>query len=422
MAGEDVPDDQDVGAFTGSVYGELVSFVRALRDAGAEVPSNAGVAGAEALAEVGVTDRERTRAALRAAVLARADDRALFDRLFAQFWGRLRDAVGNPESGDGEDAPDDGFSFAADEEPSGAETVDELPEDAGRSGERELSLGEEGADASEVYETSRYSPAGASEAITAQAVTDEAEAAVEAAVARLTSVLATERGRTSERTDAGARPDIRRTLRSSVSTGGVLTDVPERRQKQTAVRGVVFADVSRSMLDVLDREFLVAFLRAVHGDWRSARTFIFDTDVRDVTDAVAADTPAETFDALEAAETAWGGGTRIGHALASVRDTDPDVVDRRTVVVIVSDGLEMGDLEALETAMAWLARRSPLVLWLNPLAKSPGYEPTAAGMDAALPFVDCLYPFAGVEDVRALARDLELYTPRNVGYRASVTE
>jgi uncharacterized protein with von Willebrand factor type A (vWA) domain len=421
MAGEDAADEPNAGLFAESVYGELVSFVRALRAAGAEVPSNASVSAAEALAEAGVTDRERTRAALRAAVLTRADDRTLFDRLFEQFWGRLQDAIGDARSDDGEDAPDDdGFSFAADEAPSEAEVVDELPEESERTGERELSLGEAAGDASEVYETSQYSPIGASESVTALSGTGED--GVEAAVARLTSVLATEAGRSSERANAGLRPDVRRALRTSVSTGGVLTDIPERRQKRTAVRGVVFADVSRSMLDVLDREFLVAFLRAAHSAWRSARTFIFDTDVRDVTDAVAAPTPTETFEALEAAETAWGGGTRIGHALGSVRETNPDVVDRRTVVVIVSDGLEMGDLEDLETAMAWVARRSPLVLWLNPLAKSAEYEPTAAGMAAALPYVDCLYPFADIEDVSALARDLERYPPRNVGYRAGAVE
>jgi len=205
---------------------------------------------------------------------------------------------------------------------------------------------------------------GASESVAATSLS--AEEATAAATERLTGVLATLAGRLPEHTESGSRPDVRRALRSSVATGGVLTSVPELQRRRSEVRGVVFADVSRSMLDVLDRSFLVGFLRAVHQSWRSARSFIFDTDVRDVTDALDAETADATFTALEDAEAAWGGGTRIGHAIESVRRTDPDVVDRRTVAVVLSDGLEMGDLDELESGMAWLARRASLVVWLNP--------------------------------------------------------
>lgn len=402
-----------------AVHGELVTFVRALRAAGAAIPSNASVSAAEALSTVGITDKERTRAGLRAAVLTQADDRELFDRLFERFWERLQDAMraASESASDDvrDDAQDDGFDFPANEAPTDAESVDELPRESGGVSGGDLSLAESAGDPEEIYEMAQYSPAGASEPITETSLSGSEATA--AAVERLTAVLTTQEGRWTERADSGSQPDVRRALRDSVATGGVVTSVPELRRKQTEVRGVVFADVSRSMLDVLDRGFLVEFLRAVHESWRTTRTFIFDTDVREVTDAVDAETPAEMFTALDDAEAAWGGGTRIGHAFESVRGTEPDVVDRRTVAVVISDGLEMGELDDLESGLAWLARRAAFVVWLNPLAKSSDYEPAAAGMAAALPYVDCLYPFTGVEDIDSLARELRLYPPRSVGVR-----
>jgi uncharacterized protein with von Willebrand factor type A (vWA) domain len=51
--------------------------------------------------------------------------------------------------------------------------------------------------------------------------------------------------------------------------------------------------------------------------------------------------------------------------------------------------------------MHTLARRCAGIVWLNPLADTPGYEPTAAGMRAARPLVST---FASVNDVDGFMR------------------
>ena len=58
------------------------------------------------------------------------------------------------------------------------------------------------------------------------------------------------------------------------------------------------------------------------------------------------------------------------------------------MVVICSDGLEVGDPEQLREQMARLSRLAHRIVWLNPLQESPAYEPLARGMAAALPYVD----------------------------------
>ncbi|WP_369335253.1 VWA domain-containing protein [Natrialba sp. PRR66] len=46
---------------------------------------------------------------------------------------------------------------------------------------------------------------------------------------------------------------------------------------------VVLADVSRSILDSIDRGFLLSVLRQLYADRRSVRVFFFDTSLREVT-------------------------------------------------------------------------------------------------------------------------------------------
>jgi uncharacterized protein with von Willebrand factor type A (vWA) domain len=71
------------------------------------------------------------------------------------------------------------------------------------------------------------------------------------------------------------------------------------------------------------------------------------------------------------------------------------------VVVILSDGLDRGEPETLREAMRAVHARARKVVWLNPLLGDPRYEPTARGMEAALPFVDAFLP---AHDLASLER------------------
>lgn len=385
----------------------LVRFVAALRRAGVEVPADGALTAAEALGAVGVDDEATVRTALRAALITRPADIPTFDRLFARFWQQLDDALGEDAPGGVDTASlDGGFAspVAADDAADDAEAAAAGDAD-GVGGSHSGRIGvEEGTRRGDGGGTvARFSPVGESTSVQVESLGlgDDPTPAVR----ELTDALATRPGRRWTPA-ADGRADVRRAMRRSHDTGGVIVEIPERAPRPTTVRGLVLVDVSKSVLDTLDRDFLVRVIRALSAEWRDTRTFLFDTGVTEVTGALSADSAAATIREFDRIEAAWGGGTRIGHAVTTVRETAPTAVDSDTVVLIVSDGLETGDLSRLEDGMAWLDRRAREVFWLNPLAASTEYEPTCRGMAAARPHVDGLFAFAEPADLLDIARQL----------------
>jgi uncharacterized protein len=199
--------------------------------------------------------------------------------------------------------------------------------------------------------------------------------------------------------DRGRRFDLRRTLRASLQTGGEALAARWLRRPRRTARFVLLVDGSRSMSEHARTALRIGV--AMASVTRRVEVFAFSTALRRVTHevrrAASGDVPR-----LDGMHHAWAGGTVIG---GCVRDFlhrfGERMIGRDTVVIIVSDGLDVGASTVLREAMRELHRRSAVVVWLNPLLETPGYEPTAGGMRAARPFVDT---FASVNDLAAFAR------------------
>jgi uncharacterized protein with von Willebrand factor type A (vWA) domain len=113
----------------------------------------------------------------------------------------------------------------------------------------------------------------------------------------------------------------------------------------------------------------------------------------------------------------WSGGTRIGEAIRSFNiEWARRVLSRGPVVLLISDGWDLGDPELLAREIARLQRSVHRLIWLNPLLGSPGYEPLTRGMQAALPFVDDFLPVHNMASLEALALHLNaLSSERGAG-------
>jgi uncharacterized protein len=216
--------------------------------------------------------------------------------------------------------------------------------------------------------------------------------------------LAVPERRTRRRVPAQAgAPDLRRTLRRSFRTGGEPLERSFRARRRRRRRLVLFLDVSGSM-DAYARA-LVLFAHAalrLNPGWEA---FCFGTRLTRVTRALAGPDPDEALQRAAAEVLDWSGGTRIGESLERfLAEGGHGASARGSVVVVCSDGLEVGDPEHLAEQMARLRRLAYRVVWLNPLKEDPAYEPLARGMNAALPYVDLFasgHSLASLEEVAA---------------------
>jgi uncharacterized protein len=195
---------------------------------------------------------------------------------------------------------------------------------------------------------------------------------------------------------AGA-PDLRRTLRRTFRTGGEPVERAWRRRRRKPRRLVLLLDVSGSMADY--SRALLLFAHAVIRADAKWEAFCFGTRLTRVTGALAR---ADADEALRRASEEvfdWSGGTRVGDAVRGLIRTQ---LARGAVVVICSDGLDVGDPEVLREEMARLGRLANRIIWLNPLKEDPAYAPLARGMQLALPHVDAFLSGHNLESLEAI--------------------
>jgi uncharacterized protein len=199
----------------------------------------------------------------------------------------------------------------------------------------------------------------------------------------------------------GRRLDFRRVIHKSVQSGGMPLRLAFRRRREKPFRLIAILDVSGSMSPY--SSFFVRFLRAILDKFHDADAFVLHTRLVHIGDALREPTTERAIERLALMAQGWSGGTRIGESLATFnRSYAAAVLDRRSVVIIVSDGYDTGPPEQLAAELAALRRRARRLVWLNPMLGWQDYEPVARGMAAALPHVDLFAPAHNLESLAAL--------------------
>lgn len=192
----------------------------------------------------------------------------------------------------------------------------------------------------------------------------------------------------------GMKLDPRRTLRAALGTDGEAIRLYWRSRPRRSATTVMLIDASRSMDD--HATDALRFAAALTRLSQRAHTFSFSTELRDLTPELQGlygdqRVMGSQHPDLPPLRGTWGGGTRIGANLqAFLRDHADRLLSPTTLVLIVSDGLEVGDTLPLSHAARELARRTAALVWLNPLAAHPAFLPSTRGMQAALPYLTLL--------------------------------
>jgi len=387
----------------GNLPDNLIAFCNILqRDHGFRIGAGERHDAARALEIVELSDERAVRHALRSILSRTRDDAAVFDRAFAEFFfpgppgvrqAGMPSTRREPEATGtgGDDRPEAGRARPGSaEEEEGTEAADGTL--------RPLALSEDDAAAPALLARGSYSPLEVEAAGAAPELT-RVEAAWRDAARALVRRLHLGLSRRWRPAARGRRFDLRRTLRASLQTGGEALTVRWLRRPRRAPRFVLLVDGSRSMDAYAATALQVAV--AIASVTMRIEVFTFSTSLQRVTDDVRRAAAGETR-RLERLRYAWGGGTSIGACLREfLRRFGERSLGRDTVVIVASDGLDVGDPDRLREAMRELHRRSAGLVWLNPLLETPGYEPTAAGMSAARPYITT---FASINDPAGLAR------------------
>jgi uncharacterized protein len=203
----------------------------------------------------------------------------------------------------------------------------------------------------------------------------------------------------------GHRPDLRRIVRSSLRTAG---DPVRRHWRASSSRPrpvVLVCDVSGSMTPYA--RMLLQYMHASVAARRRVEAFVFGTRLTRITNELDGRDHDRALERATAAVTDFSGGTRIGSALASLNRVHGRRVGRGAVVVILSDGWDRGDPALLDAEMARLRRSAHRMVWLNPLAAHPEFEPLTRGMRAAVPHTDELLAGNSLASLEELAVILE---------------
>ncbi len=403
----DIPDDP-------KLVQNITHFARALRKAGLPIGTGRVVDAIRAVQAAGFTEKQDFYWTLHACFVNRPEHRTVFAQVFRLYWrdprylehmmSMMLPAIRGVQE---ERKADAGEKRAAEALLDGVER--DLPEPAEQDEETELEI-----DASQTASSEeRLRNLDFEQMSTAEI------AQAKRMLARLALPVKPIESRRGEASHLGHRIDRARTLRAAMRQGGELRDIAHLKPKPRWPNLVALCDISGSMSQYsrIILHFLHTVSNAKGAGWAKVHAFTFGTRLTNITrhlqqrdvDAALAAAGAEAQD--------WEGGTRIGECLhAFNRDWSRRVMGQGAVVLLISDGLDRGEPEALGKEMERLHLSARRLIWLNPLLRWDGFAPKAQGVLAMLPHVDSFRAGHSIASLKDLANVIS--KPDDVGEKA----
>jgi uncharacterized protein with von Willebrand factor type A (vWA) domain len=204
----------------------------------------------------------------------------------------------------------------------------------------------------------------------------------------------------------GRRIAPRAMFRRNLGTGGQLLDWVWRRPIREPRSIVVICDISGSM--ERHSRLLLRFIQALSAASEvRVESFVFGTRLTRVTRLLKDRDRDRALARVADAVNDWAGGTRIGESFRTFNQQWARRTLRTSgIVIVVSDGWDRGDPALVASETARLRRNCHRLVWLNPLAGTPGYQPLAGGMRAAYPYIDDFLPAGTVASLERLGEIL----------------
>lgn len=376
---------------TGAMADNIVGFARALRAAGLPVGPGAVMDALDALQVIDIGKRGDFFATLQTIFVKRHEHALIFAQAFDLFfraeedWKHMLDSVPLPDHAKKKPPPASRRVQEAMAQPK----ISDAPDDEREQKPTRLSVSDR-----EILQKKDFAQMSAAEIAAAM----QAIAQMKLPQAELVTRRFQPNGR-------GAKLDLRRTLRTSLRTGGNIVDLKRLGRIEKPAPIVALLDISGSMTEYT-RLFL-HFLHAITDARKRVSVFLFGTRLTNVTRALRARDPDEALSSCSSAVEDWAGGTRIATSLHVFnKEWARRVLGQGAIVLLISDGLEREADSRLTFEMDRLHRSCRRLIWLNPLLRYSGFEAKAQGIKLMLPHVDEFRPVHNLSSMAALVAAL----------------
>jgi len=234
---------------------------------------------------------------------------------------------------------------------------------------------------------------------------------------KLARKIAHQKSRLRKKSKRHRQLDLKQTIRQNMRKGGEIQQLVFSEKKNRKLKLVLLCDVSRSM-DLYSR-FFVHLIYAFQNAYDKIETFVFSTALHQVSEILDNNEFDKAFDIISNRVPHWSGGTTIGSCLHDfAQNFGHGLLDKKTNVLILSDGWDTGEPEVMKDAMKTIYKKCKKVIWLNPLAGSPDFSPEVLGIKTALPYIDVLASAHNLESLKEVLQ--QLGKERNLQYRQSI--
>ncbi|HSE40951.1 MAG TPA: VWA domain-containing protein [Acidobacteriota bacterium] len=223
-------------------------------------------------------------------------------------------------------------------------------------------------------------------------------------IVRLKHVLKTSRGLRYRKSMHRHLLDFRKTMRLSMKNAGEVLQLEYKERSPKPLNILLLCDVSGSMETYSN--FLISFMYSFHSVYHKIETFVFSTSLTRLTGIMKRKSLKDVLQEISNSVPNWSGGTRIGESFQHLLELYPHKISNDTVVIILSDGWDIGKIDLLEQSMKTIHRKAKRVIWLNPLMNDAQYAPECLGMQCALPYIDDFLPAQDLESLRNLCNHL----------------
>jgi uncharacterized protein with von Willebrand factor type A (vWA) domain len=378
----------------------IAHFTRALRRAGLPIGSGRLIDAIRAVEAAGFTSKNDFFWTLHACFVSRPEQRAVFSQVFRLYWrdprylehmmAAMLPAVRGVQ--------EDRVSHAAEKRAAealrdGAEALDapQEEEEGGTKIEVDASLT---MSAEEKLKSLDFEQMSAAEMVQAKIK-----------LARMTLPIDPLASRRTKMSTLG-RIDPARTLRASMRSGGDLRELKYKNPKIRYPNLVVLCDISGSMSQYSRAvlHFVHAVSNAKGAGWAKVFAFTFGTRLTNISRHLRQRDVDSALKAAGAEAQDWEGGTRIGECLENFnKKWSRRVLGPGAFVLLITDGLDRDDPNALSKQMERLHLSARRLVWVNPLLRWDEFAPKARGIAAMLPHVDSFRAGHSIASLQELA-------------------